>query len=233
MSVQSGEPRSRRDRPAKPALTRASIVAAARRDHARPRGCPRSPCGAWPRTWTPARPRCTCTSATRPSCTRRSWTSCWARSRRLRPPVTGAHRLEQVLTDYTLMLFEHPSLARSALVTRPQRRALPGPGRDAAGPAGRGRRAIRAGRLGRGHPAPVRHRDRGRARHPAGVAGRRRRVGRAARDRAHHVGGHPPAGGRAGRPAGLRRAGRAAVLGLPGLDQRHRGHPHPAEDERR
>ena len=38
------------------------------------------------------------------------------------PPATGdwRDRLKRVLTDYTVMLFEHPSLARSALVTRPR-----------------------------------------------------------------------------------------------------------------
>jgi hypothetical protein len=39
------------------------------------------------------------------------------------PPPAGGdwrERLEKVLTDYTVMLFQHPSLARSALVTRPR-----------------------------------------------------------------------------------------------------------------
>ena len=38
------------------------------------------------------------------------------------PPAAGdwRDRLETVLTDYTVMLFQHPSLARSALVARPR-----------------------------------------------------------------------------------------------------------------
>ncbi|MBV9794012.1 MAG: TetR/AcrR family transcriptional regulator C-terminal domain-containing protein [Actinobacteria bacterium] len=113
-----GEPRSRRDRPAKPALTRAGIVAAAV-EIMRAEGLPKVTVR-----------RLATDLDTGPA-------SLYVYFRNtaelhaaildellgtIPPPAAGGDwrdRLERMLTDYTVMLFEHPSLARSALVTRP------------------------------------------------------------------------------------------------------------------
>ena len=117
MRVQSGEPRSRRDRPAKPPLTRAGIVAAAV-TIMRAEGLSKVTVR-----------RLAQDLDTGPA-------SLYVYFRNTAglhaaildellgtvPPAAGGDwrvRLEKVLTDYTVMLFEHPSLARSALVTRP------------------------------------------------------------------------------------------------------------------
>ena len=118
MRVQSGEPRSRRDRPAKPPLTRAGIVAAAVAIM-RAEGLPKVTVR-----------RLAQDLDTGPA----SLYVYFRNTAELHaaildellgtvpPPAAGSDwrgRLEKVLTDYTVMLFEHPSLARSALVTRP------------------------------------------------------------------------------------------------------------------
>jgi AcrR family transcriptional regulator len=116
-----GEPRSRRDRPAKPALTRTGIVAAAV-EIMRAEGLPKVTVR-----------RLATDLDTGPA-------SLYVYFRNtaelhaaildellgtIEPPAAGGDwrdRLERVLTDYTVMLFGHPSLARSALVTRPHGR---------------------------------------------------------------------------------------------------------------
>src|SRR6202046_3644824 len=118
MKVQPGAPRSRRERPAKPALTRAGIVATAiaiMRAEGLPKVTVRrlaqeldtGPASLYVYFRNTAELHAAILDellGTIPA-----------------PPATGdwRARLEQVLTDYTVMLFEHPSLARSALVTRP------------------------------------------------------------------------------------------------------------------
>jgi AcrR family transcriptional regulator len=118
MSVQSGEPRSRRDRPAKPPLTRAGIVAAAVAIM-RAEGLP----------------KVTVRRLAQDLDTGPASLYVYFRNTAglhaaildellgtIGPPPAGGDwrdRLERVLTDYTVMLFQHPSLARSALVTRP------------------------------------------------------------------------------------------------------------------
>jgi AcrR family transcriptional regulator len=119
MRAQSGEPRSRRDRPAKPALTRASIVATAvaiMRSEGLAKVTVR---------------RLAQELDTGPA----SLYVYFRNTAELHaaildellgtvppPPAAGdwRDRLEKVLTDYTVMLFQHPSLARSALVARPR-----------------------------------------------------------------------------------------------------------------
>jgi AcrR family transcriptional regulator len=118
MRVEPGEPRSRRQRPAKPALTRAGIVAAAV-EIMRAEGLPKVTVR-----------RLAHDLDTGPA----SLYVYFRNTAELHaaildellgtvpPPAAGGEwrdRLEKVLTDYTVMLFEHPSLARSALVTRP------------------------------------------------------------------------------------------------------------------
>ena len=118
MRVHSEEPRSRRDRPAKPPLTRAGIVAAAV-----------AIMGA------EGLPKVTVRRLAQDLDTGPASLYVYFRNTAelhaaildellgtVPPPATGGDwraRLEKVLTDYTVMLFEHPSLARSALVTRP------------------------------------------------------------------------------------------------------------------
>jgi AcrR family transcriptional regulator len=117
MRVQSGEPRSRRDRPAKPPLTRTSIVAAAV-----------AIMGA------EGLPKVTMRRLAQDLDTGPASLYVYFRNTAglhaaildellgtIPPPTTGnwRDRLERMLTDYTLTLFRHPSLARSALVTRP------------------------------------------------------------------------------------------------------------------
>ncbi len=118
MRVHSEEPRSRRDRPAKPPLTRAGIVAAAV-----------AILGA------EGLPKVTVRRLAQDLDTGPASLYVYFRNTAelhaaildellgtVPPPATGGDwraRLEKVLTDYTVMLFEHPSLARSALVTRP------------------------------------------------------------------------------------------------------------------
>ena len=119
MRVQSGEPRSRRDRPAKPALTRAGIVAAAV-EIMRAEGLPKVTVR-----------RLAQDLDTGPA----SLYVYFRNTAELHaaildellgtvppPPAEGdwRDRLEKVLADYTVMLFQHPSLARSALVARPR-----------------------------------------------------------------------------------------------------------------
>ena len=119
MKVHSGEPRSRRERPAKPALTRAGIVAAAIAI-LRAEGLPKV-----------TMRRLAQDLDTGPA----SLYVYFRNTAELhaaildellgtvpRPPAGGdwRDRLEQVLTAYTVMLFQHPSLARSALVARPR-----------------------------------------------------------------------------------------------------------------
>jgi AcrR family transcriptional regulator len=119
MRVQSGEPRSRRDRPAKPALTRAGIVTAAV-EIMRAEGLPKVTVR-----------RLAQDLDTGPA----SLYVYFRNTAELHaaildellgtvppPPADGdwRERLEKVLTGYTVMLFQHPSLARSALVARPR-----------------------------------------------------------------------------------------------------------------
>ena len=119
MRAQSGEPRSRRERPAKPALTRASIVATAvaiMRSEGLAKVTVR---------------RLAQELDTGPA----SLYVYFRNTAELHaaildellgtvppPPAAGdwRDRLEKVLTDYTVMLFRHPSLDRSALVARPR-----------------------------------------------------------------------------------------------------------------
>ena len=118
MTVQ-GDPRSRRERPAKPALTRAGIVSAAV-EIMRAEGL----------TKVTVR-RLAQDLDTGPA----SLYVYFRNTAELHaaildellgtvppPPAAGdwRDRLETVLTDYTVMLFQHPSLARSALVARPR-----------------------------------------------------------------------------------------------------------------
>ena len=118
MRVQSGEPRSRRDRPAKPPLTRAGIVTAAVAIM-KAEGLP----------------KVTVRRLAQDLDTGPASLYVYFRNTAglhaaildellgtVSPPAAEGDwrvRLEKVLTDYTVMLFEHPSLARSALVTRP------------------------------------------------------------------------------------------------------------------
>jgi AcrR family transcriptional regulator len=119
MRVQADEPRSRRERPAKPALTRAGIVAAAVAIM-RAEGLPRV-----------TMRRLAQDLDTGPA----SLYVYFRNTAELHaaildellgtvplPPAGGdwRNRLERVLTDYTVTLFQHPSLARSALVARPR-----------------------------------------------------------------------------------------------------------------
>src|ERR1700759_5269727 len=118
MRAQSGEPRSRRERPAKPALTRAGIVAVAV-EIMRAEGLAKVTVR-----------RLAQDLDTGPA----SLYVYFRNTAELHaaildellgtvpPPAAGGDwqdRLEKLLTGYTVMLFEHPSLARSALVTRP------------------------------------------------------------------------------------------------------------------
>ena len=118
MTVQ-GDPRSRRERPAKPALTRAGIVSAAV-EIMRAEGL----------TKVTVR-RLAQDLDTGPA----SLYVYFRNTAELHaaildellgtvppPPAAGdwRDRLETVLSDYTVMLFQHPSLARSALVARPR-----------------------------------------------------------------------------------------------------------------
>ena len=119
MRAQSGEPRSRRDRPAKPALTRAGIVAAAVESMA-----------------AEGLPKVTVRRLAQDLDTGPASLYVYFRNTAelhaaildellgtVPPPPAGGdwrERLERVLTDYTVMLFQHPSLARSALVARPR-----------------------------------------------------------------------------------------------------------------
>src|ERR1700735_409535 len=118
MKVQPGAPRSRRERPAKPALTRAGIVATAIAIM-RAEGLPKVTVR-----------RLAQELDTGPA----SLYVYFRNTAELHaaildellgtvpPPAAGSDwrgRLGKGLTDYTVMLFEHPSLARSALVTRP------------------------------------------------------------------------------------------------------------------
>src|ERR1700760_2838839 len=119
MRVESGEPRARRARPAKPALTRAGIVATAI-EIMRAEGLAKVTVR-----------RLAQELDTGPA----SLYVYFGHTAELHaaildellgtiapPPADGdwRDRLERVLTDYTLMLFQHPSLARSALVARPR-----------------------------------------------------------------------------------------------------------------
>src|ERR1700753_1385307 len=119
MRVQPGEPRSRRQRPSKPALTRPGIVAAAVEIMG---------------SEVLARVTARCLAQdldTGPA----SLYVYFRNTAELHaaildellgtvPPPSAEgdwpNRLERVLTDYTVMLFQHPSLARSALVARPR-----------------------------------------------------------------------------------------------------------------
>src|ERR1700684_2954880 len=118
MRVQSGEPRSRRDRPARPPLPRAGIVTAAVAIM-KAEGLPKVTVR-----------RLAQDLDTGPA----SLYVYFRNTAELHaaildellgtippPPATGdwRARVERVLTAYTLMLFRRPSLARSALVTRP------------------------------------------------------------------------------------------------------------------
>jgi AcrR family transcriptional regulator len=116
--VHSEEPRSRRERPAKPPLTRAGIVAAAV-----------AIMGA------EGLPKVTVRRLAQDLDTGPASLYVYFRNTaelhaaildellgKIPPPPAGGDwrdRLERVLTDYTAMLFRHPSLARSALVSRP------------------------------------------------------------------------------------------------------------------
>src|ERR1700744_4169107 len=119
MRVQPEQPRSRRERPSKPALTRAGIVAAAV-EIMRAEGLAKvtvrrlaqeldtGPASLYVYFRNTAELHAAILDellGTIPA-----------------PPAGGdwRDRLERVLTDYTVMLFEHPSLARSALVARPR-----------------------------------------------------------------------------------------------------------------
>src|ERR1700759_4717668 len=119
MRAQSGEPRSRRERPAKPALTRAGIVAVAVEIMAA-EGLPKVTVGRLAQDLD--------TGAASLYVYFRNTAELHAAILHellgTVPPAPAEGdwrvRLEQVLTDYTVMLFQHPSLARSALVTRPR-----------------------------------------------------------------------------------------------------------------
>jgi AcrR family transcriptional regulator len=119
MSIQSGEPRSRRERPAKPALTRAGIVATAI-EIMRAEGLPKvtvrrlaqeldtGPASLYVYFHNTAELHAAILDELLGT---------------IPPPPAGGDwrdRLERVLTSYTVMLFQHPSLARSALVARPR-----------------------------------------------------------------------------------------------------------------
>src|SRR6202161_2258205 len=118
MRVQSGEPRSRRDRPARPPLPRAGIVTAAVAIM-RAEGLPKVTVR-----------RLAQELDTGPA----SLYVYFRNTAELDAAILdellgtlperaaggdGRDRLERILTDYTVLLFEHPSLARSALVSRP------------------------------------------------------------------------------------------------------------------
>src|ERR1700744_3507239 len=119
MRVQPEQPRSRRERPSKPALTRAGIVAAAV-EIMRAEGLAKVTVR-----------RLAQDLDTGPA----SLYVYFRNTAELHaaildellgtvPPPSAEgdwpNRLERVLTDYTVMLFQHPSLARSALVARPR-----------------------------------------------------------------------------------------------------------------
>jgi AcrR family transcriptional regulator len=119
MRVQPGEPRSRRERPSKPALTRAGIVAAAVEIME-----------------TEGLAKVTVRRLAQDLDTGPASLYVYFRNTAelhaaildellgtVPPPSAEGdwrQRLEKVLTDYTVMLFQHPSLARSALVARPR-----------------------------------------------------------------------------------------------------------------
>ena len=119
-------PVSRRERPAKPALTRAGIVAAAVRVMPGRRAGTGSPCGAWPRSWTPARRRSTSTCGTPPSCTRPCWRTC-SLTFDLNPGHGGGRLAgaadPRSCGSYASILFAYPGLAQSVLVTQAVRLA--------------------------------------------------------------------------------------------------------------
>ena len=69
---------------------------------------------------------------------------------------TWQARLERVLTSYTAVLFDHPGLAQSALVSPTQRSSLRTPARAPAGIARRRRSPSRSSRVGRGLATAVR-----------------------------------------------------------------------------
>ena len=118
MKVQPGVPRSRRERPAKPALTRVGIVATAIAIM-RAEGLP----------------KVTVRRLAQELDTGPASLYVYFRNTAelhaaildellgtIPAPAAGGDwrdRLERILTDYTVLLFEHPSLARSALVSRP------------------------------------------------------------------------------------------------------------------
>ena len=113
------KPRSRRERPAKAALTRRGSVAAAV-GVMRAEGLGRSPCGGWRRNWTPVRLRSTSTSATPRSCTPRYSTNCSAPSNSHREPSgTGVSALEAVLTVLHRDAVREPGTGPSARAARP------------------------------------------------------------------------------------------------------------------
>src|ERR1700760_5170980 len=119
MRVQPGEPRSRRQRPSKPALTRPGIVAAAVEIM-----------GAEGLAKVTARRLAQDLDTGPASLSLSSRNTAELHAAILDellgtvpPPAAEGdwrQRLEKVLTDYTVMLFQHPSLARSALVARPR-----------------------------------------------------------------------------------------------------------------
>jgi AcrR family transcriptional regulator len=118
MKVQPGAPRSRRERPAKPALTRAGIVATAIAIM-RAEGLPKVTVR-----------RLAQELDTGPASLYVYFRNTAELHAAILDELLGTipappagrdwrDRLERVLTDYTVLLFEHPSLARSALVSRP------------------------------------------------------------------------------------------------------------------
>ena len=118
MAVQ-GEPRSRRERPAKPALTRAGIVSAAV-------GIMRAEGLAKVTVRRLAQDLDTGPASLYVYFRNTAELHAAILDELLGtvppPPAAGnwRDRLETVLTSYTVMLFQHPSLARSALVSRPR-----------------------------------------------------------------------------------------------------------------
>jgi AcrR family transcriptional regulator len=118
MAVQ-GEPRSRRERPAKPALTRAGIVSAAV-------GIMRAEGLAKVTVRRLAQDLDTGPASLYVYFRNTAELHAAILDELLGtvppPPAAGTwrDRLETVLTSYTVMLFQHPSLARSALVSRPR-----------------------------------------------------------------------------------------------------------------
>ena len=118
MELHPQEPRSRRERPAKPALTRAGIVAAAVAIM-QAEGLPKVTVR-----------RLAQDLDTGPASLYVYFRNTAGLHAAILDELLGTvplpaaggdwrDRLERVLTDYTVMLFQHPSLARSALVTRP------------------------------------------------------------------------------------------------------------------